>query len=167
MSAARPRVVIVMGVSGVGKTTLGSALAAALGWRFEDADTYHSPANIAKMAAGVALTDDDRAEWLEILAELIARAVQDGGGLVLACSALRESYRTALGVGREGVALVHLTAPPDVLGARLTRRAEHFMPPALLDSQLLTLEPPQGALVLDATKPVPELVRSIRRHWDL
>lgn len=167
MTATSPCVVIVMGVSGAGKSTLGSALAAALGWRFEDADTYHSPANIAKMATGVALNDDDRAEWLETLAALVAEAATDCAGLVLACSALRESYRAALGVGREEVGLVHVTAPPDVLGARLTRRADHFMPPALLDSQLLTLEPPQAALVLEATKPVPDLVATIRRHWAL
>lgn len=167
MTSTNVRVLIVMGVSGAGKTTVGSALAAALGWRFEDADSYHSVANVAKMAAGVALTDEDRAEWLEVLRVLVGRALDDGAGLVLACSALRERYREVLGVGRDGVALVHLVAPIDVLGVRLTTRAAHFMPAALLDSQLSTLEHPRGALDLDATAPVPELVREVRRRLDL
>lgn len=162
MSATAAKVIIVMGVSGAGKSTFGAALAASLGWRFEDADLHHSPANRAKMAAGVALTDDDRAEWLAALGTLVDHALRDEAGLVLACSALRERYRATLGVGRPGVALVHLTAPPDVLSVRLTARTDHFMPPSLLDSQLLTLEAPHDALELQTTVPVPDLVRKTR-----
>lgn len=162
MSSMAAKVIIVMGVSGAGKSTFGSALAASLGWRFEDADHHHSPANRAKMAAGVALTDEDRGPWLAALARLVDQALRDEAGLVLACSALRERYRDVLGVGRPGVALVHLTAPPDVLSVRLTTRAEHFMPASLLDSQLHTLEPPRGALELVTTTPIPELVRKAR-----
>lgn len=162
-----PCVLVVMGVSGAGKSTVGSALAASLGWRFEDADSYHSPANVAKMAAGLALTDEDRAEWLVTLRPLVDRALADGAGLVLACSALRERYRAALGLDRSGVGLVHLVAPPDVLTARLMTRANHFMPAALLDSQLLTLEAPTHALALDATCPVTELVRAARNRLGL
>lgn len=162
MSSMTTKVIIVMGVCGAGKSTFGSALAASLGWRFEDADDHHSPENRDKMAAGVALTDEDREPWLAALARLVDQALRDEAGLVLACSALREQYRARLGVGRPGVALIHLTAPPDVLSVRLTTRAGHFMPASLLDSQLRTLEPPHAALELVTTVPVPELVRKAR-----
>lgn len=163
----KPGVIVVMGVAGAGKTTVGSALASALGWRFEDADRYHPPANVAKMSAGIPLTDEDRVEWLAALRPLLDRAIADGVGLVLACSALREAYRETLGLGRPEIAVVHLTAPVAVLSARLSARAGHFMPVTLLDSQLQTLEPPCSALTLDATRPVAELVRTTRAAFGL
>jgi gluconokinase len=157
-------VVIVMGVAGSGKTTVGSALAAALGWRFVDADDVHSAANVAKMARGEALTDADRAPWLARLREIIAAALGRGGSLVLACSALKASYRATL-VGGDGdrVRIVYLAASPALLHQRLSTRVGHYMKPAMLDGQLATLEVPQGALTVDAAQPVAALVQAIER----
>ncbi len=162
MTVKGPRVIVVMGVSGVGKTTFGTALAHALGYRFEDADAYHPAANVAKMSSGVPLDDADRQPWLESLAELIAGSLSpeaEAPGLVLACSALRARYRDTLRLVPRDAALVHLVAPRDVLSERLESRAGHFMKASLLDSQLSALEAPLGALTLDATRPVDELVR--------
>jgi gluconokinase len=142
--------VVVMGVTGSGKSTVGAALAARLGWSFVDGDDHHSAANIAKMRRGVPLDDADRAPWLATLNALVADDVRRGRDVVLACSALTRAYRRRLA---EGVSLrfVYLRVPPDVLAARLRERAGHFMPPALLASQLATLEEPTGdeALVVD------------------
>jgi gluconokinase len=157
-------VIVVMGVSGVGKTTFGRALADALAYRFEDADAYHPPANVAKMAAGVPLDDADRKPWLERLAALARESLDAPGdspqtGLVLACSALKAGYRGILGLGKKSTALVHLVAPLDVLTMRLEQRAGHFMKASLLDSQLATLEaPPRDCITLDATRRIDELV---------
>jgi len=155
-------VIIVMGVSGVGKTTLGRALAGELGWRFVDADDVHPAANVEKMAAGVALTDEDRAPWLERLRGLIAQALEQEESLVLACSALRRSYRQRLAVEPAQIRWVYLTAPAAVLAQRLSERTGHFMPPGLLESQLATLEPPDDALVVDVT-PVSTVVMGLIR----
>ncbi len=146
-------VVVVMGVAGAGKTTVGRAVAAALGLPFLAADAFHPPGNVAKMTAGVPLDDADRAPWLRSLAEALAAAERTGGA-VLACSALKESYRRTLVVGLQRPARwVHLVAPREVLAARLGRREGHFMPASLLDSQLHTLEPPHDALSIDAARP--------------
>lgn len=158
-----PRIIIVMGVSGVGKTSFGRALAQKLDYCFEDADAYHPAENVAKMAAGVALDDEDRRPWLNRLVHVVDGALRDTSsaprGLVLACSALRARYRESLGVGSlHEVALVHLVAPRETLAARLEGRLGHFMKASLLDSQLATLEAPLDALTLDATKPLHELV---------
>jgi gluconokinase len=157
-------VVVVMGVAGSGKTTVGTALAVALGWRFVDADDHHSPANVAKMARGEALDDDDRRPWLDELHGIIAGALADGGSLVMACSALRASYRARLaGPDADGrVRFVHLDGPPELFRARLAQRASHFMKPAMLDSQIATLEPPDDALTADAAQPVGTIVAQIR-----
>lgn len=155
-------VIIVMGVSGAGKTRVGKALAAELGWRFVDADDVHPAENVAKMAAGVPLTDEDRAPWLERLRGLIAQALERGEDLVLACSALRRSYRQQLAVEPERMRWVYLTAPADIIARRLSERTGHFMPPGLLESQLATLEPPDEALVVDVT-PVPTVVVALIR----
>ncbi len=157
-----PSVIVVMGVAGAGKTALGRALAASLGFRFEDADTHHPEANVRKMSAGVPLDDADRAPWLARLAELVSGAIEDGAGLVLACSALKAKYRTVLGVDLPEVRLVHLTAPRNVLAQRLEKRAGHFMPASLLDSQFDTLEVPANALTLDSTRPLADLVHDAR-----
>lgn len=145
---ASPRVVV-MGVSAAGKSSVGIALAALLGVPFADADDLHPPANVAKMASGVPLDDADRAPWLD----LVGRALADAPtGLVVACSALRRSYRDRLRAAAPGVVFVHLHGAPDLLAARAAARAGHFMPPALLESQLATLEPlapDEAGIVLD------------------
>lgn len=167
-----PRVVIVMGVSGAGKTTLGRALAHALEWPFADADDDHSPENVARMRAGLPLTDELRAPWIAVLRDRVAAALRDDTGLVLACSALRQSYRDALvpsGAAAGDVAFVYLEVPSAVLEERLETREGHFAGESLLDSQLHTLERPssRSALVLNGDQPVDVLVRSIRRQLGL
>ncbi len=128
-----------MGVSGAGKTTVGIALAERLGLRFVDADDLHPATNVAKMAAGIPLTDDDRWPWLAAVGDALAEAQEPG--LVVACSSLKRTYRDAIRARSADVEFVHLTAPIDVLRDRLGHRTGHFMPPALLDSQLAILEP--------------------------
>jgi gluconokinase len=150
-------IVIVMGVSGAGKSTVGRALAAALGWPFVDADDLHPPANIEKMRRGEPLDDADRAPWLDAVAARIA-ALNDG---VFACSALHESYRARLQV-RDDLRFVFLVVPRAVLRQRLLERHGHFMPASLLDSQLQTLEPPHDALAVDGDAPIDEIVAKIR-----
>ncbi|MFC0619382.1 gluconokinase [Deinococcus budaensis] len=154
----RPRAVIVTGVSGSGKTTLGAALAGRLGWAFADADDFHPAANREKMASGVPLTDEDRAPWLEALHRLIADHVRRERPLVLACSALKERYRRTLIGELEGVRIVFAQGSRDLIAGRMSAR-QHFMPVALLDSQLAALEPPQDALTVDIRLPLEENVR--------
>lgn len=154
-------VVVVMGVSGAGKTTVGRRLAERVGWAFHDADVLHPPANVEKMRRGLPLDDADREPWLVRVREVIAGAAREGPGAVVACSALKARYRAAVSDGIPGVRFVHLVAPPVLLRERLTARAGHFMPSGLLDSQLHDLEPPEGALVLDAREPVEALVDRI------
>lgn len=142
-------VIILMGVSGSGKTTVGRRLAEALGWRFRDADEFHSPESVAKMVAGEPLTDEDRWPWLERLRALVEEALEEGEGLVLACSALKRAYRERLVVDPERVKLVLLRGPRELIARRLAERRGHFMPARLLESQLATLEPPEEAWVVD------------------
>ncbi len=155
-------VLIIMGVTGAGKTTVGQRLAAELGWRFHEADEFHPPENKAKMQAGVPLTDEDRWPWLRALRAVIERALADGAGAVVTCSALKEAYREVLAGGLEGVHFVHLTGDRSVLAERLSDRRGHFMNPALLDSQIATLEPPADALRVDVALTPAEQVRAIR-----
>ena len=144
--------VIVMGVSGAGKTTVGRRLARVLGWRFLDADEVHPAANIAKMAAGVPLTDEDRAPWLAALRERVREALEARRELVLACSALKASYREQLTVDAARQRWVYLHAPREVLAQRVASRQGHFMPATLLDSQLAQLEvPEEGVLSVDVS----------------
>jgi carbohydrate kinase (thermoresistant glucokinase family) len=131
--------IVVMGVSGAGKTTVGSALAERLGLRFQDADDLHPDANVAKMAAGTPLDDADRAPWLAVVGDALAAA--DEPGMVMACSALKRAYRDAIRARAGDARFVLLTAPAEVLRERIGHRTGHFMPAALLDSQLATLEP--------------------------
>jgi gluconokinase len=158
------RVVIVMGVAAAGKTTVGQALANALGWDFLDADAFHSAASLVKMSAGQGLTDADRGPWLDRLAEWIGERLREEKSAVLACSALRESYRQKLTGGRPEVAVVYLKADPPLLAERLERRAGHFAKRALLESQLATLEEPQDVLTVNAADPPEEIVDTIRRQ---
>ena len=142
-------VIIVMGVTGSGKTTVGQRLAETLGWRFHDADDFHPAANKTKMHAGIPLTDEDRWPWLRALRAVIEAALADKAGAVVTCSALKREYRDVLAGGLSDVHYVHLTGDPDILAARLAGRKDHFMNPALLDSQLATLEAPAEAIDVD------------------
>ena len=153
--------IVLTGVSGSGKTTVGKALARDLGWRFYEGDEFHSTANIEKMRRGEPLTDDDRTPWLEKLRSVIQSALENGQNGILACSALRRSYRARLRVS-DRVIFIHLAAPPDVIQHRLKRRSGHFMNPLLLQSQLAALEPPRSGITLDASQPPAFLVQRIR-----
>jgi gluconokinase len=159
-----PLVIVVMGVTGAGKTTVGQALAASLGRAFADADDFHPPANVAKMRGGTALGDDDRAPWLAALGAWVAQRVRDEAPAVLACSALRERHRAMLVPDGAGplVRLVHLEVAPDAVRERLESRHGHFMPPSLVDSQFATLEPPAAAVRVDGTLPVETIVQRVR-----
>jgi gluconokinase len=142
-----------MGVSGAGKSTLGRALAARLGWDFQEGDDLHPPANIAKMSAGLPLTDDDRAPWLVAVAAWIEARIASGQGGVVACSALKAAYRAELTQGQSSVRLVYLRGSKALIADRVARRTGHFMPPSLIDSQFAALEPPapqEGAIVVSA-----------------
>jgi gluconokinase len=156
-----PEAVLIMGVAGVGKTSVGGSLAARLGWEFHDADDYHSPANVEKMRHGIALDDRDRERWLQTLRQVLDRSRAGGRSTVIACSALKKRYRQVVLGGHRRAHVVHLTAPPDVIRERLERRSGHFMPASLLDSQLRDLDAPDDALVLDARMPVPQQVQHI------
>jgi gluconokinase len=155
---------VVMGVSGVGKSTIGNALAQTLGVPFLEGDAYHPPGNVAKMSAGQPLDDDDRAGWLQALADEIRTAQVQGKGLVLSCSALKRRYRDLLRQADPQLRFVHLQGPRELIADRMTRRPDHYMPPSLLDSQLRDLEPLQddeGGFVLDIMLPPDTLVGSI------
>lgn len=154
-------IILIMGVSGVGKTTVGQALAQQLGWPFADADDFHPAANVAKMRAGIPLTDADRAPWLQSLRVTIEGWIAFQQSAVLACSALKQAYRERLIVGPE-VKLVFLHADLDLIADRMAARPGHYMNPDLLQSQFDTLEAPHDALSIDAADSVPELVAAIR-----
>jgi gluconokinase len=160
-------VIVVMGVSGAGKTVIGQALAQAIHWPFHDADEYHSPENIAKMHRGEGLTDADRAPWLAKLHALVTDLIASNQRGVLACSALKESYREMLrpeSASPGDVRFVYLDVPRDVLEERLRTRHGHFAPPALLDSQLATLEKPRDAVWVDGARTPDEIVADIRER---
>ena len=160
-------VILLMGVSGVGKSAIGRALADRLGWSFLDADDDHSAANVTKMRRGESLTDADRAPWLEAVRARVREHVQRGENLVLACSALKSSYRAILAdVGDEFV-VVHLSAQPDVVRERIRRRTDHFAGPELLPGQIEALEPPTDAVVIDATPPMGVVIDTIQARLGL
>ena len=147
-------IVVVMGVSGTGKTTLGALLARRIGCRFIDADDFHPPANVAKMAAGTPLTDEDRRPWLDRLNVELRTAASRGEGLVLACSALKQSYRDLLGEGLAQCAFIYLRGEIDLIRERAKARRHRYMPASLLESQFATLEPPARAIEVDVAQPV-------------
>jgi gluconokinase len=154
-------IVLLMGVSGSGKTTTGQALAAALGWPFVDGDDLHPEANVAKMAAGQPLTDADRWPWIDRIGEAMARMLERGENGVFACSALKRAHRDRL--QRVGdVRIVHMKGDFETIAARLAARAHRFMPASLLPSQFAALEEPDGALVVDVREAVPIQVARIR-----
>lgn len=150
-------IVVLMGVSGVGKTTIGKALAARLGWRFIDADDFHPPQNVAKMAAGSPLSDEDRWPWLS----KVNRVLQAERNAVLACSALKESYRRRLTEGIGRLRLVYLHGSFELIHARLAERRHRYMPASLLESQFATLEPPLEAIAIDVAAPPSACVDAI------
>lgn len=158
-----------MGVSGAGKTEVGRALAASLHWRFVDADEYHSAANREKMHRGQGLTDADRAPWLATLRGLLTTALARREHVVLACSALKQTYRETLtpaGATPDEVRFVYLDVPAGVLRERLKNRKHHFAGPELLDSQLATLEKPRDAIWVDGSKPVDEVAAIARQELE-
>ncbi|PAP77552.1 gluconokinase [Rubrivirga marina] len=159
-----PRVVLLIGVAGSGKTTVGRRLADALGWAFEDADDHHSVAARTKMSRGEGLTDADRAPWLDRLAALIRHRVQEGPPTVLACSALKASYRERLTAGQPRVFVAWLDVPRGVIEARLAGRRGHYAGVGLASSQFAALEPPADVLRLDGTEPVDAVVETVRRR---
>ncbi len=164
---ARPTVLVLMGVSGVGKTTTGQRLAKKLGWEFRDADEFHPPANIEKMSSGVPLTDEDRWPWLDAIGVWLDARLAHGGKAIVTCSALRRTYRERLLHGRPDARLVFLKGSKALIADRLSRRAGHFMPPGLLESQFSTLEEPrrdERAIVVDVSKSPTRVVTSILRY---
>ncbi|BBK42328.1 gluconokinase [Allostella vacuolata] len=162
-----PKVIVVMGVCGVGKTTVGRRLAAELGGAFEEGDAFHPPANVAKMAGGQPLDDHDRAPWLAAMAAGIGEWLERERPTVLACSALKAAYRAVLAAGRPGVAFVHLTGDPALIARRMAGRTDHYMPPSLLPSQLAILEAPSDAVTVAIDREPPALVAEIRRRLAL
>lgn len=159
-------IVVVMGVCGCGKSTVGAALAQSLQWPFFDADDFHPPANVAKMSAGSPLTDDDRWPWLDRIAAEMRGVLARGGHAVLACSALKQAYRDRL--SRAGdVRFVHLAGDFDTIASRLASRRHRYMPPTLLASQFAVLEPPADALDVDVREPVDAQVAAIRAAYAL
>lgn len=158
-------IIVVSGVAGIGKTTVGRALAAALGWEFHDADDLHLPEDRERMRRGEPLTDAQREPWLERVRAIFAGVATRGGDAVVACSALKARYRDVLAAGLPDVHFLFLTANADVVRTRLEQRTGHFAGAALLASQLATLELPAGEATFDATLPVDTLVTVIRKRF--
>ena len=160
-------ILLVMGVSGVGKTSVGEALAAATGWEFQEGDALHPPENVAKMAGGTPLNDADRAPWLSIVAGRIDAWRAAGTSGVITCSALKRRYREVLVGDRPDVRLVYLRGAPGRVGDRLASRRGHFMPPGLLDSQFEALEEPgadEAPIVVDVGPTVDEIAATVLRQ---
>lgn len=150
-----------MGVSGCGKSTVGRLVAQQLGFEFWDGDDFHPAANVAKMRTGTPLNDDDRRPWLLAIADFMRESHAAGRGAVIACSALKESYRDLLLRGEPWVRFVHLTGPREVIADRMKSRVGHYMPVTLLDSQLATLETPSDAWAEDIRRTPDEIASSV------
>jgi len=163
-TAEIPCALVVMGVSGSGKSTIADKLAERLGWAFEDGDRFHPASNVAKMSAGHPLTDEDRWPWLQAIADEIDRVCKAGKRAVIACSALKRAYREILVHGRNDVRIVFLNGSQDLIAGRLAARKGHFMPPGLLASQFRTLEPPganENPVTVSIDAPVEAIVEDI------
>jgi len=164
----RPRVVLIMGVAGSGKSTVGAALAWEIAAEFLEADDFHSEENVARMRSGMALTDEDRGPWLHRLRAAIEYRVARGFDVVVACSALKRAYRKILLGGaslKADAQVVFLHGAPEVLRARLAARRDHFAGPELLDSQLAALEPPPRAIEFDVSRPADEIVAELAAQF--
>jgi gluconokinase len=165
-----PCALIVMGVSGSGKSTIGEKLAQRLGWKYEDGDGFHPDSNVAKMSAGQPLTDEDRWPWLQAIADEIDRVCSAGDHVVIACSALKRAYRDVLVHGRSDVRIIYLKGTEELIASRLALRKGHFMPPGLLASQFKTLEPPDASekpVTVSIDAPVETIVDDILRQLRL
>ena len=165
-----PCALVVMGVSGSGKSTIGEKLAQRLGWSYEDGDKFHPLSNVAKMSAGQPLTDQDRWPWLQAIANEIDRVCEARGHAVIACSALKRAYRDLLVHGRPDVRIIYLQGTQDLIADRLALRKGHFMPPGLLASQFKTLEPPDASenpVTVSIDAPVETIVDDIVRQSGL
>jgi gluconokinase len=160
-------IVVVWGVSGCGKSTVGKLLADQLGWAFHDADDFHPASNINKMRRGISLDDEDRHPWLARLAELLRDINDDGRSAVLACSALKQKYRFQLGINQDDIKGVHLSGAEEVIAARLTNRSHDFMSNDLLDSQFAALETCNESLSLDITLSPEALCEIIVTRFEL
>ncbi len=160
-------VIVLMGVTGSGKTTVGEQLAQQLGWAYYDADDFHPEANVHKMASGTPLTDEDRWPWLEILSAAIGQWLCAEQGAILGCSALKQNYRDILVRGRPGVQIVHLKGSKTLIAQRLETRQHRYMPASLLDSQFATLEEPHDALSVDIGPSPAAIAATIRTALQL
>lgn len=156
-----------MGVAGSGKTTVAKLFAKKTGAIFYEGDEFHPPENVAKMAAGIPLTDADRRKWLQTLKKIISAALRKKEFSVLTCSALKEKYRDALAADDPRVKFVHLTGTPELIAERLKNRRGHFMPPALLQSQFAIFEPPADALVFNCALPPKKIVERLIQILDI
>src|SRR5271169_5020939 len=158
-----PRAVILMGVAGSGKTAVGMQVARTLDWIFLDADNFHPPANIEKMKHGIPLNDQDRAPWLQRLHDELQRQIAEGHSVILACSALKETYRNVLRDEVSPPKFVYLDVDPETIRDRLQHRTAHFFPKELLESQFAALEKPKDAIIVDARKPLNAVVDQVIR----
>ena len=165
--ASEGKVVIIMGVSGSGKTTIGRLLATELAWPFYDGDDFHPEANVDKMGRGIALTDEDRASWLDAIHGLTAQLLAEGRSAVITCSALKRIYRERLMENLQGVVFVYLKAADDLTRQRLQSRTGHFVKADLLPSQLETLEEPEGVLAVDTGRDPTVIVGQIKQDLGL
>ena len=170
MGSETPCALVVMGVSGSGKSTIGESLAKRLHWSYEDGDRFHPASNVAKMSAGQPLTDEDRWPWLQAIADEIDRLSASGARAVIACSALKRAYREILVHGRDDIRIVFLDGTQDLISGRLAARKGHFMPPGLLASQFRTLERPredERPITVSIDAPVARIVDEIVSQLNL
>jgi gluconokinase len=160
-------IIIVMGVSGSGKTTIGKLLADSLSWEFSDADAFHSPENVEKMRRGIPLSEADRMPWLQDLQTAIKHWLQENKSVVLACSALKDSYRQFLVFDSQRIKLIYLKGSYELIQKRLQKRSNHYMSEKLLSSQFSTLEEPLDAISMDIAQPSQTIVQNIRTALEI